>query len=202
VGFGGASGAGVTAWFPLGPREAYVPWYHASAGYVNRVNVTNIYSRNPAEVRAVYTNRTTNMYANNPAVDHVTYVNRAVATTAIPRRVFAAGRPIAGNAVRVDPRQLSQAEVLAHPLVTPMRDIVVTAPARAVPVNAERPVMASHTPDAGGNPRGPYGGSSQMRPSPPAEPARMQGAPAMRPGTMAPGMAMPPQTPQRQPPSA
>ena len=38
VAFGG--GAGV-AWFPLAPREVYVPWYRTSPRYVNNVNVTN-----------------------------------------------------------------------------------------------------------------------------------------------------------------
>jgi hypothetical protein len=28
------------AWAPLGPREAYVPWHRASAGYVRRINET------------------------------------------------------------------------------------------------------------------------------------------------------------------
>ena len=65
--------AGVTAWFPLGPREAFVPWYHASPGYVNRVNVTNLYNRNVAEVHNTYINRTTVVY--NTTVNN-TYVNR------------------------------------------------------------------------------------------------------------------------------
>ena len=140
VGFGGGPGAGVTAWFPLGPREAYVPWYHASPGYVNRVNVTNIYNRNFGEVRNVYNNRTTNVYVNERTVNNV-YVNRGLATTAVPQRAFAAGRPVMGSAIRVDPRQMSQAEVLPHPLVTPTREIVAPMPARAVPVNTARPVM-------------------------------------------------------------
>jgi len=33
---------------PLGPREPFVPWYKAGlAHYVNRVNVSNIYNRDP-----------------------------------------------------------------------------------------------------------------------------------------------------------
>ena len=39
VGFGGGF-AGV-AWFPLGPRDVYVPAYHCSPRYVQYVNVTN-----------------------------------------------------------------------------------------------------------------------------------------------------------------
>ena len=40
---GGAfGGGGVSAWFPLGPGEAYRPWYRCSPQYVDRVNITNI----------------------------------------------------------------------------------------------------------------------------------------------------------------
>jgi len=38
IAVGGGSSVG---WFPLGPREVYVPSYRASRGYVNNVNVTN-----------------------------------------------------------------------------------------------------------------------------------------------------------------
>src|SRR5262249_13653444 len=39
VSFGG--GGGGIGWFPLGPREVYVPSYQSSPTYVNRVNTTN-----------------------------------------------------------------------------------------------------------------------------------------------------------------
>jgi hypothetical protein len=144
IGFGGASGAGVTAWFPLGPREPYVPWYHTSPAYVNRVNVTNIYNRNAAEVRNTYVNRTTNVYVTNTT--NVTYVNRTVATTAVTQRDFAAGHPVAsGQPVRLDAnarQQLNQAPVLPHPLVTPSATIAApSAPARALPPSQSRPVL-------------------------------------------------------------
>jgi len=137
----GFSGGGLTAWFPLGPRETYVPWYHASPGYVNRVNVTNIYNRNVIEVRNVYNNRTTNIYVNNTTVNNITYVNRTVATTAVPQRAFAAGRPVAAAAVHVDQRQLAQAPVMPHPMITPVRQIMTPSPARAVPANIARPML-------------------------------------------------------------
>ncbi|WP_353073578.1 DUF6600 domain-containing protein [Tunturiibacter gelidoferens] len=146
VGFGGGNGGGLAAWFPLGPRETYVPWYHASPGYVNRVNVTNIYSRNDTEIRNIYNNRTTNTYinkttVNNTTINNITYVNRTAATTVVPQRAFAAGRPVASAAVHVDPKQLVQAQVMPHPMITPTHEIVAPAPARAVPVNLARPVL-------------------------------------------------------------
>jgi hypothetical protein len=136
-------GAGVTAWFPLGPREPYEPWYHTSAVYVNRVNVTNIYNRNPMEVRAIYNERTlAPAYA---AEGDRGYANRQIATVAVPQASFAAGRRVSQVEVHVSAEELASAPVLAHPLVTPQRSMVVQAPARAVPVRAARPELATRT---------------------------------------------------------
>ncbi len=141
VGFGGQSGGGVTAWFPLGPREAYQPWYHASPAYVNRVNVTNLYTRNVVDVRNTYNNRTTNVYNTN-----VNYVNRPAATVAVSQRDFSSGRGVAESQhIRLDAvtqRQLAQAPILPHPLVTPQAGAAAPqAPARALPPNQNRPVV-------------------------------------------------------------
>ncbi len=138
-------GGGIAAWFPLGPREPYIPWYHASTAYVNRVNVTNIYNRNVTEVRNVYINKTTNIYVNKTTINNITYVNRNVATTAVPQHAFAAGRPVAQSAVRVDQRQLAQAQIIQHPMVTPAKAIMAPAPARAVPVNVQRPMLQTRS---------------------------------------------------------
>ena len=40
IGGGGGFGGNV-GWFPLGPREVFVPSYPVSAGYMNQVNVSN-----------------------------------------------------------------------------------------------------------------------------------------------------------------
>jgi hypothetical protein len=141
---GGGFGVGVTAWFPLGPREVYTPWYHTSDRYVNRVNVSNIYDRNVVEVRNIYNQKTV---VNNYAAVNVTnrtYVNRGVATVAMQQDNFARGGRADQSNVRVDARQLAQAPVLPHPLVTPERQMVAAAPARALPPVQQRPVLASH----------------------------------------------------------
>ena len=57
VSFGG--GGGGVAWFPLGPREVYVPPYRTSERYVQRVNVTNT-TVNVVNVTNVYNNVTVN----------------------------------------------------------------------------------------------------------------------------------------------
>jgi hypothetical protein len=135
-------GAGVTAWFPLGPREPYVPWYHASPLYLNRVNVSNIYARNTVQVRNVYNQHVTNVYNTTTVVNHV-YVNREVATVAVSQTNFAAGKRVTTSEVHLTPEALAAAPVLPHPLVTPQRSMIVSTPARAVPVRSSRPVMAS-----------------------------------------------------------
>ena len=132
---------GVTAWFPLGPREPFVPWYHASTLYVNRVNVSNIFNRNAAQVRSGYNQRTTNLFPGDPGSRN--YVNRKIATVAMNQGDFAAGRPVAKNYLHGSQPQLANAPVVPHPLVTPERTSVVTAPARAVPPRTARPTLAS-----------------------------------------------------------
>jgi hypothetical protein len=138
-----AGGAGVTAWFPLGPHETYVPWYHASPLYMNRVNVSNIYDRNTAEVRSIYNQRTeASVYLTAGAGGHG-YVNRPIATVAVSQASFAAGRPVERSMAHVTPQDLGALPVLPHPLVTPQRSLVVSAPARAVPERVARPALAS-----------------------------------------------------------
>jgi hypothetical protein len=139
----GAGGTGVTAWFALGPHDAYAPWYHASARYVNRVNAASIHDPNMAEVRSLY-NQTTlaSVYAAPGAKG---YGNRPLATVAVSQASFAAGRPVAQSTVQLSPAALAAAQVLPHPLVTPQRTMVVGTAARAVPGHAGRPELASRT---------------------------------------------------------
>ena len=152
VAFVGGGGGGtsvaigaIAAWFPLGPREVYQPWYHASPAYCNRVNVTNIYNTNVTEIHNTYINRTVNVY-NTTNVTNITYVNRTVATVVVPQRAFASGQSIAQvQRVQLTPQaraQLTAAPILPHPLVTPAPAIVaVKPPARAVPPVQGRPVV-------------------------------------------------------------
>ena len=152
VAFVGGGGGGlsiaigaIAAWFPLGPREVYQPWYHASPAYCNRVNVTNIYTTNVTEIHNTYINRTVNVYNTN-TITRNTYVNRTAGIVVVPERALATGQPI-GRVQRVSltPQvrsQLSAAPILPHPLVTPATAIVaVRPPARAVPPMQARPVV-------------------------------------------------------------
>jgi len=133
VAFVGGVGVGVggnVAWFPLGPREVYVPSYHVSRGYVNRVNVTNT-TVNVTQVTNVYN---TTIINNNTTINNVTYVNRNVhgAVTAVPQHAFATAQPVARTAVVVNQAQLSRVSVTTRAAVAPAPQAVLGVRAETV----------------------------------------------------------------------
>jgi hypothetical protein len=134
-GFGGNVG-----WFPLGPREVYVPSYHVSRDYVRRVNISNTTVNNTTITNVHNTtiiNKTTN-------ITNLRYANRNVrgAVMAVPQRAFASAQPVGRAAVAMNTRQIARAPVSARVAVVPTRDSVlgakyatanrVTAPPQAV----------------------------------------------------------------------
>jgi hypothetical protein len=132
-----AGGGGVSAWFPLGPGEAYRPWYPCSPRYVDQVNITNI-----QETRVVHVQKTYVNIVNVTNVTNITYVNRTAGVTAIRQEDFAAGRPVARAAVNVDPQQMAHVQVIARPQVAPTAEAKISAPpVRRVPVAVARPVL-------------------------------------------------------------
>ena len=151
VGGGALMAGGAVAWFPLGPREVYVPSYRVSEAYVNRVNVTNT-TVNTTVVHNVYN---TTIVNNNTTVNNVTYVNRNVqgAVTAVPQHAFVSAQPVAKAAVAVNARQFANGPVSARAAVPPGRESVmgvhsntagrVAAPPQAV---TARPVIAKAAP--------------------------------------------------------
>jgi hypothetical protein len=118
---GGMSfGVGV-GWFPLGPREVYVPSYPVSRSYFNNVNASNI-TVNKTVINNYYTNVVVNKNVN---VTNVTYVNQrvngAVAATSV--QAFASGRSVSANVVHVDARQINAAPVsVMTPRTVPQRE--------------------------------------------------------------------------------
>ena len=134
-------------WFPLAPGEVYLPGYRVSRGYVNNVNITNT-TVNITKVTNVYNtvivNRTTN----------ITYVNQRVnnGVTVVSRDTFVNARPVAGNVMRVDQRELASAPVSHLVRAEPVRTSVIGAgqPVSRRPPAAvvSRPVVAVRTPPA------------------------------------------------------
>jgi hypothetical protein len=111
------AGEGI-GWFPLGPREVYIPPYQVSTRYVQRINIAHV------TTITVQTIETFN-------VNHVVYVNRTVprALTFVPHDVFVQSRPAAGGMLSV-----SAAEIMRAPLmgmtarVAPQRESVFAQP--------------------------------------------------------------------------
>jgi hypothetical protein len=133
---------GSVGWFPLGPRELYVPAYRASTAYVRRVNVTNTLIVNQGAIANIYTNNIPQgHYANN----------RAAAVTAVAQGVFGSGQRIgAASLMRVTTPILAAAAVTAAaPAITPSVPSVLAADghrvARVPPPLAHRSVVA-HAP--------------------------------------------------------
>jgi hypothetical protein len=169
---GGGPGAvgGNVGWFPLGPREVFVPSYHVSEGYMTQVNVSNT-TVNVTQVTTVYH---TTIINNTTTITNVTYVNRGVqgAVTAVPRQAFVSAQPVARAAVVMNAREVAAMPVSARVAVAPTRQSVlgskaataghVTAPPAAI---ANRAVVAKRTP-----------------PPPPVPFARQQQALAAHPG--------------------
>ena len=136
---GGGFGVGV-AWFPLAPREVFVPSYRTSREYVNNVNVTNT-RVNVTQVTNVYnttvinnnntniTNNNTNITNNNINNTRITYANQHVnnAVTVVSHDTFVNARPVAANITKVDPRQIENAPVVHTVAVQPVRTSVMGA---------------------------------------------------------------------------
>jgi hypothetical protein len=151
VGGGGLAFGGNVAWFPLGPREVYVPSYQVSRGYVNRVNVSNTVV-NQTTITNVYN---TTIINKNTTINNVTYVNRTVnnAVTAVPQRTFVSAQPVGRAAVRVNAQQIASAPMSSRAAVPPGREAVlgvrantanrVAAPSQAI---ANRSVTAKAAP--------------------------------------------------------
>ena len=85
-------------WFPLGPREVFVPGYRSSPTYIRNVNVTQVTN---------ITNITNIINAPNSVVGQTNYINRGVpgAVTVVPASVVSGRQPVAPARVQLtDPR--------------------------------------------------------------------------------------------------
>jgi len=185
VGFGGNVG-----WFPLGPREVFVPSYHVSREYVNRVNISNT-TVNTTTVTNVYNTTIINNRTTNTTITNVTYANRNVqgAVTVVPQRAFASAQPVARAAVKVDARQIAAAPVSARVAVAPTRESVlgakaatanhVTAPPPAV---MNRAVIAKTTPPP---PPVPFAKQQQALAAHPGQPLAKHEVQTLRPAAAA-----------------
>lgn len=151
VGFGGGGlAAGVNVgWFPLGPREVYVPSYPVSRRYVNNVNISNT-TVNQTVINNYYN---TTIVNKNVAVNNVRYVNQNIpgAVTATSPRAFTSAQPVGRNLVAVNQREVvsAPAAVRAPSVVPPKQAVLGAAAAANVHPPAaiqSRPVVARTAP--------------------------------------------------------
>jgi len=128
-------GAAPVGWFPLGPREPYIPAYRVTPEYVRRINVAHV----------------TNVNVTTVDVTTITYVNRTVpgAVTAVPRDAFVRARPVASVAVAIPREQAQAAPVAAVAVVAPQRESIAGPPQRAAappPAAVSRQVVVRSAP--------------------------------------------------------
>jgi hypothetical protein len=177
VGIGGGGG-GLAAWFPLGPTDPYIPWYHYQGDYLRRVNVTNV--RNVTNITNITrVVNTTNVNSINTTNIHYAY--RTVATTAVPAAAFSSGKPVARSVVHVAPAQMAKARVIVSPKLAPARTAAFAGrgPVKAPPVRNVKLVVPRHPVVAHPNP---HVGPARSPARPPAGPARTPaGHPAVAP---------------------
>jgi len=205
--FGG--GAGV-AWFPLGPRDVFVPGYHTSPRYVENVNITNTTVINRTVINNYYVNNQTNVNVRN-----VTYMNQNApgAVTAVSRDTFVNARPVATSTIHVTPQQLQQARVSPGQPLAPSHASVTgpgrvsAASARPPAALAARPVVTKIAPPANAAPMGRVQPHPAVTPAvtghppvavtpghPPAAPAANSAKPGTPPTQAKPGFVPPGQS--------
>ena len=109
-------------WFPLGPREVYVPGHRVSPRYLRNVNVANAAIDNNAYITNVYRNR----------VGDVRHANRGVpgAFVTMPREALASEQPVPRPGWRSTPGRNPQlAPPSGAPNVEPLRRFRIHSPA-------------------------------------------------------------------------
>jgi hypothetical protein len=154
VGFVGGAGWGIgvstgpVGWFPLGPRDVFVPWYHTSRNYFTNVNVRNTTIINNTNITNVYNN-----YSRGGPINNANYAYRtnANAVTAVSREAFVGSRAVNAARVQVNENQLRNANVVSRVGIAPERASFVAANAaraRAVPTaqTLDRRVIARTPP--------------------------------------------------------
>ncbi len=147
VAFGG--GFSGVAWFPLGPRDVFIPGYRSSQRYIQNINITNTRAINVTQVTNVYNNVYVNH--NTAFVNNYTYAHNVAAVTAVSRDTFVNARPVSGASIHVTAAQIQSARVVDSTPIAPTRASYVSATAKVATARpvvpfAQRPVVAKLSP--------------------------------------------------------
>ncbi len=133
---GGGIGIGIQAWFPLGPRDPFIPWYHYGPSYLRTVNAAN--------VRGV---RDINGFVNVTNVSQIRYAHRIDGFTAVSSQTFSDGHRVDGALVRVGAADIGRAQPVSHPNVMPTgRAASGGAPAVRAPTVRRAPMVQGAPP--------------------------------------------------------
>ena len=119
-------GGPAVGWFPLAPREVYVPAYRVSPRYVRDVNYTHV--RNIPNVNAI---------VGNPGYGQRDFANRKYphAVTVVPAQVLSNREPVAPSAART--RDLPAVRAIVN---EPGRNVAMpTPPVRVAPAQSPSP---------------------------------------------------------------
>src|ERR1035438_470502 len=201
---GGMGFGGNVAWFPLGPREVYVPPYRVSRGYMNQVNVSNT-TVNTTVITNVYN---TTIINKSTTITNVTYANRNVqgAVMVVPQHAFTSAQPVARAAVTVTSQQLASASVNTGAAVAPTRESVLGAHASSAghvsappAATMNRQVVANRTPPP---PPVPFAQKQQALAAHPGQPLSRQEMQTLRPAATAAAYPMVKQAPPGKPATA
>lgn len=151
--FGSAPAVG---WFPLAPREVYIPAYRHSPTYVRQINITHVHDVKVID-RAVRPG----------AREHFSYRDRQQAVTVVPANLMREGRPISSREVRRPERQ--ELERAPQARQAPSADWLAPAAGASRPHQAERREISNGRPhrDSDTPSRLPFG----ERPAPRQAPA-------------------------------
>lgn len=212
-------GVGTVGWFPLGPREVYVPWYGHNRRYITGVNVGHVGSidygrvqppryyvhQNPRNATwvpndAILRQEPIRRVIHTPPADTTQLVARptppAVLTDGIKRRLV---EPAAGGDLRGQPRGEMPVRAQPGPAVSPALPPAALPGGdarRIAPVApgsplpaAPRPGSKFNTPDAPTMPAAPNAPSMPVPRG--ADIVRPQPAPMPRPGDDVPGRKLP-----------
>lgn len=135
---GGSTGVG---WFPLGPRDVYVPGYRCTPRYIQNINITNTRVVNVTQVTNVY-----NTAVINRDVTRVSYSygNDPRWVTAVSRETFVGARPVAQGSMHITAEQIGRARVVDSAPVAPTRASYVSS--RAARADTRPPVPFSQRP--------------------------------------------------------
>jgi hypothetical protein len=168
VALGAALASGSIGWVPLGPREPFRPWYHASNNYVRQVNVNNVTNITNITNNNITTNNFVNRGAATsiPAAAMVSSSPVQAVARPVTAQEFAAARPIVGQQpLRPTPATAGVTPAVARQLSLPPGPVVRPAPGPVVRAQSPGPTGTAFARPTLAPPAGSAPGNAAIRPA-------------------------------------